>query len=168
MLHARFEGRTVNPDARNTIVVVALIASMTLGAWILLELEPPSPGWSSAALLTADDGSQIESVVVHYLLDGMPFVAADYEGVVYPDGTVDEWRPRGSQAHVLIVGDAGAELAAPQVRTLLAILGNIGQGLRGNGPFVSLGPTCDPDAETLLAGQAEQLASLLIRKNLVR
>ncbi|RMF83386.1 MAG: hypothetical protein D6744_04805 [Planctomycetota bacterium] len=157
----------MNPDTRNTVVVVALIASMTLGAWVLLELEPPAPGWSRNALLTADDGSHIEHVIVHYASAGTPPVAAEVEGVLYPDGTID-WRASGGVANVLVVSESDEQFSDVQARALLALLGNLSQGLSRAEPFVSLGSTCDFRANDSVRPAARQMAELLARKHLLR
>lgn len=152
-------------DSRNTKVVACLIASMTLGAGLLLWLEPATRGWSPAALLLAEDGTQIESVLIEYCVPGQAVEPADFGCIVFPNGQV-EWHPRAAQLRLLFIGTDSDTLDPSQARKLLSILGNVAQGRPGVAEFIRLHPGSDPRLFDLPA-QCHALAALLVRKGIV-
>lgn len=163
----RGEDGSVNPDSRNTRVVAFLIASMTLGAGVLLWLEPPTRGWAKSSLLMAENGQPIEHVVIEYQPPGEPVVASDYDCLVFPDGEC-EWRATSARLRLLVVGADADTLAPKQARALLMVLGNLSQGRRDVAAFVQLDPDSDARLIADLSPQAHALTDLLVRKGIVR
>ena len=155
------------PDSRNTRIVACLIASMTLGAGVLLWLEPPARGWSQGPLLLAEDGHTFQGVVIDYSRPGEPVVPDDYGCLVFPDGQC-EWHPNSTLLRVLVVGSPDAALADAQARALLMLLGNVSHGRQDVASWVRLNPASDARLVSDLPPQARALTRLLTRKGIVR
>lgn len=155
------------PDSRNTRIVACLIASMTLGAGVLLWLEPASRGWAKGPLLLAENGRAIESVVISYARADEPVVPDDYGCLVFPDGQC-EWRPDSTLLRVLVVGSPDEQLGDAQARALLMLLGNVCHGRKDVASFVRLDPGSDARLVSDLPRQGQALTRLLVRKGIVR
>lgn len=157
----------MNAESRNTRIVACLIASMTLGAAVLLWLEPPRQGWADASLLVAENGQRIDQIIIHYHRPDEPLLADSYDCLVMPDGQYD-WRPRGRRLRLSVLGTWDQALAPVQARALLILLGNLSQGRRDLGDFVRLDTDSDARVATDLPPQAYDLTDLLIRKGIIR
>ena len=160
------EGELMDGDTRNTKVVVWLILAMTAGAAILLWLEPGPNRPTTAPPLTAIDGMPVEDVVVRFADAGSADVR-NADCVILPDGRWD-WRPNGPHVSLVVVGsDDPGELADPQKRLLLSVLGGMTQGRGGDVVRVRLHPDSDTRARPELPRQARELREFLVWKGLI-
>ena len=139
---------------------------MTLGAGMLLWLEPATRGWQPSALLLAEDGSQFASVRIEYCVPGQAVEPASYGCIVFPNGE-PEFHPIGKHLPLLYVGTDSPQQETEQARRLLEILGNIAQGRRSVAYFISLHADSDPRKIAGLPEQCRALADLLVRKGIV-
>lgn len=153
-------------EVRNTRVVAGLVAAMTIGAAVLLWLEPPTPGWSSSTLLMAETVRDLEEVRIDFANVSDAVDHADYDCVILPDGEC-QWRPRGSRVQMLVVGDNREQISDAQSRTILAVFGSMNQrhglDLRG----VWLHPASDARLHPELPAHAHGLCALLERKGII-
>ncbi len=153
-------------DKRNTQIVACLIGSMTLGAAVLLWLEPPTPGWSSATLLLAESGCAVEEVQIRYAGPDAAVDPAAYDCVVLPSGEC-AWRPNGSRIRLAVIGSEGPRLPPAQAKALLAVFGSMTQRHELELDRVWLHPASDARLHPELPAQAHDLCDLLVRKGLV-
>ncbi len=149
---------------RNTKVVALLIASMTLGAVVLLWAEPPVPGWSSGTLLMAESAQPVREVRIDYA-DAAPTAGA-WDCVIEPDGRCI-WQPRGEKIRLLIVADGEARMSEAQARTLLAVFGSLTQRHGLDLGRVWLHPASDARLHPELPAPAHDLCRLLVRKGII-
>lgn len=154
-------------DSRNTKVLSSLIASIIIGAGLLLWMEPPARGWAEARLLVGQGGATVEEVLIEYAAFGESVRSGDYDCLIYEDGTC-EWRPRGARLRLLVVGSALDTLPDAQVRSLLAVIGTIGQNNRGGRAQIHLHAEHDARRTANLPAQAAALTELLIRRGVIR
>ena len=153
-------------DTRNTKIVAALVASMTVGAAALLWLEPPTPGWASATLLMAESGRAIEEVRIDFAASGTLGDPSGYDCAVYPSGECD-WRPRGARIRLLVAGSGPQGLPSAQAEKLLAVFGSMTQRHGLNLERVWLHPASDARLHPELPVAAHDLCDLLVRKGIV-
>jgi len=165
-------------DRRNTSVVLALVASMTLGVITLLFLEgrlvPRKQDWRGNTLLMAERGLRFEQVEVAYASswDDLPALGVDGAGdesicLIDADGT-PQWEPRGPYVRLVVVGaDAADGLLAEQKATLLGVLGSISQASGREVVPVRLAATMDPLTPLGAAPQARDLREFLERKGII-
>jgi hypothetical protein len=156
----------VTSDTRNTTIVAFLFGAMTLGAAILLWFEPPTPGWSSSALLMAESGRGVEELRIDYAGSGSTVEPGVYDCVVYPDGRCD-WRPRGAQVRLLVSGLGQQGLAPAQAEKLLAVFGSLTQRHGLDLERVWLHPASDARLHPELPVAAHDLCDLLVRKGII-
>jgi len=158
----------VSSDTRNVIVAISLIASLTLGAGVLLWLEPPVRGWSESALLMARNGVPVEQVEIVYVPDSVAVSPQRYDCVIYADGH-SEWQASGSHIRLAVVGDEDSErLGRRQAQALLAVLGNLEQGWRLGAGRVRLAPESDPRVRPQAPPATQELMQLLLKKGIIR
>jgi hypothetical protein len=153
-------------DKRNTVMVASLIGSMTLGAGLLLWLEPATPGWSPGTLLMAESVRAIEDVRVEYAPPGAVIEPGKHDGLVQADGAC-EWRPRGPRIRLAVVGSESERLPQAQAKTLLAIFGSMEQRHGLELERVWLDPASDARLHPELPAQAHDLCRLLVRKGII-
>ena len=154
-------------DKRNKQVVACLIAAMTLGAALLLWLEPPVTGWSESTLLMAETVPEIEEVRIEYVQPLTHEYIPYYDCFVFPDGGCD-WRPRSSKLRLAVVGvDPAEPMSDSQARTLLSVFGSLTQrhGLALQG--IWLDTESDSRLHPELSPGAHSLTELLVRKGLI-
>lgn len=148
---------------RNANVVAALIASLTLGAGVLLLMDPhPKPATRNASLLVAG-GQRVASATLHYVGTDVDLSAYDYVVGLSGDRS---GQPRGRDVHVAVVGN-GAAMSDAQLRTVLFVLNELRQsyGMRDDG--VRVGPSCDVRIDSTLSRGARDLFDILSRKQFI-
>lgn len=161
--------RTRGGDVRNMKVVVALVISLTLGAAVLRWLETPTPGWAASGgdpTLTAQNGRQIESVLVEYLPPGAAADTSAYDCIILPDGQT-VWRPQSSRVRLLVEGTATAQLDEAQLRAVMSALGSMNQLYGLDLRHVELAAASDERSHKDLPSQAGDLWKLLVLKGIV-
>lgn len=163
-------------DKRNAAVVIALILSMTLGARLLLWMEPsPPPQWQADPSLMAQRGGAVREVEITYADSGDGF-----EGLIRDLATTDdsicvidalggtEWEPRGPRVRLLVLGSNAPRLGEAQKRTLLAALGTFSHEAGDDSVRFRLSTSSDPQQTPGLSAQATDLRELLVRKQIIR
>jgi hypothetical protein len=166
MLRVQAEGPSVASDVRNTKTVVFLIGSMTIGAAVLLWLEPPTPGWSPATLLMAESARAVDEVRIDYVTPDGPIDPEECDCAVLPSGAC-VWRPQGSRIRLAVIGSEASELSQAQAQTLLAVFGTLTQRHGLQLERVWLHPASDARLHPELPAQAHDLCDLLVRKGIV-
>jgi len=136
---------------------VCLIGSLTLGAGLLLTLEPPGRAWSSPPLLAAQ-GTQVRSVVVHIAPAGSDL--SGFDCVIFADRP-PLWRTAGEVMRVALLVERSTPLSTEQAQDLLAVLGAVGAGKRAS---VAIDPASDVRDGGNRSSAAYDLLSLLERK----
>lgn len=157
------KGLQVVADTRNTRIVAFLIGSMTVGASVLLWIEPSTRGWSSATLLMAESARAIQEVQIVYTRAGVD--PGSYECMVLPGGQC-KWRPNGSRIRLVVIGSDAPELPRAQAETLLAVFGSMTQRHGLDLDRVWLHPASDARLHPELPVQAHDLCDLLVRKGI--
>jgi len=160
------KGLHVAADKRNTKIAAFLIGSMTLGAAILLWLEPPTFVWSSGSLLMAESVRPVEDVRIEYVGPAATVDPGAYDCVVRPSGEC-AWRPRGPRTRLVVIGSEGQRLPQVQAQTLLAVFGSMTQRHGLDLGRVWLDPASDARLHPELPAQAYDLCDLLVRKGIV-
>lgn len=160
-------------DRRNTIVVIALILSMTIGARVLLWLEPSTPRWEGETLLLAERSRPVEDVVVSYvppsvpLEESLPDLGEDESLLmIYAEGE-PYWEPRGSQVRMVVVGTEADELTHTQQATLLWAIRSMSRAARCDLIPLKLATDSDIRYNPHLPPQAVDLRDLLVRKRII-
>lgn len=163
----------MSSDPRNTRVVAALIAAMTLGAFLLLGLErfaPRTPGFGGELLLTARSGQSLDGVLIDFGYEGYVPSAAGYDCVILPTGA-HAWteREHRGELRILLLGyEAEDRLQDAQALKLLAVLGSLEQQFATDNLPVRLHPEIDPTRVSALPNQVYELHGLLVRKGLIQ
>lgn len=139
---------------------------MTIGATVLLWLEPATPGWSSTTLLMAESTQAVDEVRIEYAMLGAAIDPGGWDCAVLPGGECD-WRPQGSRIRLVVVGSEASELSHGQAETLLAVFGTLTQrhGLELERAW--LHPASDARLHPELPAQAHDLCDLLVRKGII-
>jgi hypothetical protein len=157
----------VPAETRNAIVVALLIASLTVGAGLLLWMEPPARAWGDATLLMARNGQAVEQIEIVYVPQASDEAVDEFDCLVYPDGQ-SHWQARGSRIRVALLGSNDERLARRQAETLLAVLGNLDQRRPLRPGRVWLAEASDPRVTRDLPRAAQDLMQLLLTKGLIR
>lgn len=151
---------------RNIKVVGWLVCTLSVGATLLLWLEPPAQVWAPAEAMARELHAPIEAVEI----DCTPLQRCDadaYDGMVFPDGRF-AFRQRGSQVRVAIVAEPDADLPANQAKAVLAVIGSLrtfgGLDLKR----VRLASDDAGPGNLPTSRPAQQLAELLQRKGLLQ
>ena len=162
-------------DKRNAVVVIALIVSMTVGAGVLLLLEPANkPRWEGFPQLMAERATPVQAVQVAYAASDEDPAALD-DGrhslcVIDGEGEVT-WMARGPRWRVVVAGSGTGELTGRQKAKLLAVLGNLNQASGQELVPVRLAPEStlrsNPARSPQAAGQTSDLRKLLARKKII-
>jgi len=158
-------------DRRNTLVVAALILSMTLGARVLTWLEPYRPRWEGPVALTAERALPVQEVEISYAgtpgeVEALDFDLRDSICWVNADGAV-EWRPAGPRVQLIVLGSEGAVLSDAQKRAVLATIGSLSQASGVELVNVRLAPGLQPGRDGARSPQADDLCRLLVRKGII-
>ncbi len=157
----------MNPDNRNARVIGLLVGAMTVGASVLLALEPAGIRWGGAPLLAMRNVSALESARICFIASVLDTTLAEYDCVILPSGD-PIWQPRSAHIRVAVVGDGKPQLPEAQVEALLAILGNLTQTLGLSPTQITLDGDSDPRIRTDLPPAATNLAGVLSRKGIAR
>lgn len=155
----------MSPEHRNKIIVAFLIGSMTLGAALLLWLEPATPH-AGDALLIAQTPTTIDDATITCVGADDPGLA-DFDCLVNRDGEV-QWQLRGGSVRIGVLSADQAHLEDAQARGLLAALAGLVQSYGLNPARVELAADCDPRLNRQVSGAAYELYGLLARKDLIR
>ena len=154
-------------EIRNARVATGLIACMTVGALVLLALEPSRPAWPGPRLLMAEGGTRVSSATLEVLGPNAESDLAQFDGVIFPDGQL-AWAPKSSDVIIGIVSHSQGGLPEAQSSQVLSVLGNLrfGGGLELSG--IALAASSDPLQHPDLPATAHELRGLLVRKGFIR
>ncbi len=157
-------------EKRNGAVVVTLILSMTIGARLLLWLEPQVPrGGPTDIRLTAERSTPVQEVEIMYAaspaeaktLDQAP----DSYCVIDPAGNLANTETRGPRWRLVVVGSGADKLGDRQKYQLLATLGSLVN--RAEPVPVRLAPESDPQRRPDAPAPTTDLRELLVRKKFI-
>ncbi|MCK4340770.1 MAG: hypothetical protein KAY37_03495 [Phycisphaerae bacterium] len=156
-------------DKRNTAVVVALILSLTVGARLLLWLEPGGRYWDGKTLLMAERGTPVQEVEIAYASLEEAEETINQQGpdsvcALYPNGKLKR-RLGGPRWQLIVVGSEADTLGKGQKEKLLAVLGSLNHASSQDLIRVRLAPGLQ---ERVLPPQAADLRELLARKELIK
>lgn len=156
-------------DTRNTRVIIVLVLSMSLGAFVLRMIAIPTAGWSRDTVLMAERVRNVDAATIACVPYGEPISRYEYDCVVLPDGEV-LWDPRVgvSDVYIAVAGSADGEFARDQQAKLLQVLGVLTQQHELDLSRVRLHPDSDSRYRSDLSNQAIALRSLLVRKGIVQ
>lgn len=158
-------------DSRNTRVTVCLVLSMTLGAAVLMWLQPSAVGWPRDALpMMAERGGVVEAVTIEWITPEI--LAADYatDCVIRPGSELADWHPRSGlrELRISLVQARDGRLDPAQAQTLLRVLGTMRYARELDLRSVSLHPDSDPTRRRGLTRDAHELRDLLTRKGILQ
>lgn len=153
-------------DKRNTNVMIALLGSLTLGALMLLWLEPraASPDGGAAPALMATSAKPVEFATVEYVKPGRANLES-YDCVVYVDRV--EWSLRNSNARIAVVGEGGATLSDGCRRQLLTAIRDLTRSTGLSPNQIRLAADLRGDAASSVP-EAADLVAFLRAKSFVR
>ncbi len=154
-------------DNRNVKVVGALIVAMTLGAAVLLFLEPYPRGWSSEPMLIAQTRRVLSDLTVYHIPHAAAFEPSAFDGVVYEDGRC-EWRPAGGPARLAVLEGADQRMSGEQKRALLSLLYELDRNHELAMRQIRLEPYSDPRLYSGLSQHARDLCDWLVLKRFIR
>jgi hypothetical protein len=159
------EGRLMNPDSRNAIVVVALTGAMTLGALTLSALAPnPSRPRQIEGLLTAQHGAEYEAVRIEFVPDLQQTDRNEFDCLIFADPDRPHWEPKSTHLRVGVAATGHERMPDDQKRTLLEALASI-EGVTRTRPLrVMLDPGSDYRVNSSVPPEARDLCELLVLK----
>lgn len=152
----------MDANTRNTKVIAALVASMSVGAAVLLALET-KPNLSPAPLLMAEDGQRVDGLRIEVLPADQAYLADGFDGCIELDGRC-RWRPSGPNLRIAVLGRAAQALSDPQASTLMNLLGSLVQYGQLDLKHVAFVPPSDPVDKRTLAVLATDVRTLLRKK----
>lgn len=155
----------MSTDNRNTLVVVALIVSMTLGALVLGALQPPR---LQIERLTALSGTPIQTIQIEFVPDLSQVDATLYDCKVFPQSETAEWSQRGPDVRIAVIASSEAKLDELQKQTLLRALWSMADMAAVTPLPISYDPASQWQLTPALRAQAEELGDWLNRKGFVR
>ena len=139
---------------------------MTIGATVLLWMEPPSPGWSPATLLMAESAHNVDEVRVEFVAaDALP-EPGTYDCAILPNGDCT-WDPQSAQIRLVVVSSDEPALPRAQAEMLLSVFGSLNHRHGLNLEHVWLHPSSDARLHPDLPAQAHDLCDLLVRKGVI-
>jgi hypothetical protein len=155
-------------DTRNARIVGTLIGSLTVGAALLLWLEPRGvSGRTGASLLMMENQTPIEDVTIDFASADERFDETQFDCILQPDRPAT-WHPTGTSIHVLLVGSGGDRLQESQAAELLRFLGLLSTERGLDLGRVRLSEESDWRHAPGLPLEARDLADLLVRKGFIR
>lgn len=162
----RVKAQTPTRDVRNTKVVAALILTMTVGAAILLWLEPAA-GVRNDRLLMAARAGNFERGLIEFATPSDMFDLASVDCLIDAGGT-SHWQPSGQLVRVIVRCEPNARLTDAQKRALLDVLGYMHRDGGLEGGRVQLASDSDPEMHANLPPAAKDLRSFLDLKGFIR
>ncbi|MCG3126122.1 MAG: hypothetical protein CHACPFDD_00952 [Phycisphaerae bacterium] len=156
----------MNPNNRNTRIVVALVAAMTAGAALLLWLERPVARLPAASLIAAA-GEPFDHMVISLAPAEHIEQLAEADCAILPDGRFT-WNPRGGQLRLALAAAPDGRLDQAQVLSLLGILGQLTTSRGLPVESISLAPESDPRLKPDLPPAAFDLRALLEKKGVIK
>ena len=154
-------------DQRNARIVGTLIGSLTIGAGVLLWLEPRGvSGRTRASLLMMENQPAIEDVTIEFAGADERYDETVFDCILHPDGRVT-WQPSSTSLRVLLVGSGGEHLAEAQAGELLRLLGLLSSERGLDLRRVKLSEESDWRHAPGLPLEARDLADLLVRKDFI-
>lgn len=157
-------------DSRNTKVVAALVAAMTVGATGLLALEGGiwRPADRPVALTALADSRQgIREVLIFLASADVADQPALFDCLVYPDGRCT-WRPRSALVRMAVVASEGESVTDSQKEALLAVLGRLSQAHNLTSRQIRLDSGSDDRITPGLPVSAGELRRLLTERDIIR
>jgi hypothetical protein len=159
----------VTKDTRNTRVIIALVLSMSAGAFVLRMIAVPTAGWSRDTVLMAERVREVDAATIACVPYGEPISRYEYDCVVLPDGEIRcDLRAGVKDVYIAVAGSADGEFARPQQAALMRVLGSLTQQHHLDLTRVRLHPDSDSRYRSDLSNQAIALRSLLVRKGIVQ
>ena len=156
------EGVLMDANTRNTKVIAALIASMSVGAVVLLALET-KPNLSPAPLLMAEEGQRVDGLRIEVLPADQAYRADAFDGCIELDGRC-RWRPSGPNLRIAVLGRTAQALSEAQAGTLMKLLGSLVEYGQLDLNHVAFVPPSDPADKRTLAVLATDVRTLLRKK----
>lgn len=157
-------------EKRNANVVIALIGALTVGASVLLWMEPrhaTSGGAGRDALLMAENQQPVAQLTIAYAKSVVGLDRGRFDGIIHPDGNL-EWESRSSNARVLVIGSGGSELNQDQAQRLIYLVRWLNEQRGLDLRNVSLERSSDARETRGLPGEARELTKLLLARDVIR
>ena len=150
-------------EKRNANVVAMLVASLTVGAGLLLVLEPHSKTGPASTTLAALRGERVNSLVIEWAEEGSSIMrenALRIDSDATVSGSTDgEGR--------LVVFSARGGMSAEQQESVLAVLKTLSESRGLSDRRVTVAYESDPTHHAQLPKGAHDLYELLVKKAFV-
>lgn len=161
------KGLPVTSDKRNTNVMIALLGSLTVGALLLLWLEPRPTGLAAggSAGLMATVSNRVEFATIEYLPPGATDLQS-YDCIIRPDQV--QWNLRNSNARLAVIGSGGATLSDGHRRQLLQAIRDLARSTGLSPNQIRLSADLRSDSAAARAAEAADLVEFLRAKSFVR
>lgn len=154
-------------DQRNAKVVVALFGALTIGAGLLLWMEPRYAGIRTGTpLLMMQGAATFESLEIEFLEAGRRFATLDYDCLIPAEGEL-VWNPQGTALRLLVVGQKD-RLTNRQARQLNELISNLQQNNGLDPANVRLAHGSDPRTSRAVPVGAQEMAALLRRNGMIQ
>lgn len=165
----RIKGLPVTSDKRNTNVMIALLGSLTLGALLLLWLEPRPTGLaaSRSASLMATVANRIEFATIEYVPAGQSDLES-YDCVVQADGVRWNLRESTVNARIAVVGTGARVLSDEHRRQLLIAVRDLTRSTGLSPNQIRLAANLRGDPAAIGVPEAADLVEFLRAKSFVR
>lgn len=147
--------------------MIALLGSLTVGALLLLWLEPRPTGLAAggSATLMASVQNRVEFATIEYLPPGKHDVAP-YDCVVRADGV--SWNLRNSNARVAVIGAGASTLSEGHRRQLLTAIRDLTRSTGLSPNQIRLAASLRSEGAPLAVAEAADLVDFLRAKSFVR
>lgn len=161
------KGLPVTSDKRNTNVMIALLGSLTVGALLLLWLEPRPTGLAAGGSpgLMATVSNRVEFATIEYLSPGTTDFAS-YDCIIRPDQV--QWNLRNSNARLAVLGSGGATLSDGHRRQLLQAIRDLTRSTGLSPNQIRLAVDLRSESAAARAPEAADLVEFLRAKSFVR
>jgi hypothetical protein len=163
------EGLLMDHSTRNAKTVTALIISMSVGAALLLGLEPKNDNPPSTMLI-ARDAAAVDSLLVEFVPQESADSLAAYHCVILPDKEGScVWRPDGgSQIRLAILGPQDQPLGQEQAHNLLRVVGTLHRSYGLDFSNIRLAVNTAPGGQASTERGPRDLRDLLVRKGFIK
>ncbi len=159
--------KAAQADQRNAKVVVALFGALTIGAGLLLWMEPRYAGIRPGTpLLMMQGAATFESLEIEFLEAGRRFATQDYDCLIPADGEV-VWNPQNSALRLLVVGQKD-RLTTRQARQLNELINSLQQNNGLDPASIRLARGSDPRTSRAVPVGAQEMAALLRRNGMIQ